>query len=130
MTPAPVSWNVASVFWNGRTVKTSPIVTSPASMEARRPPPFWMAIWMPWSATRVEHGVGHEVAHRAFHRAADGAVALDEVGRLAHGLAHGLLDGAEQFGHAGGDALVRRHGGVEQHRVAVGVEHVALSRRR
>ena len=44
---APVSSNVASVFWKGSTVSTSPIVTSPASMEARRPPPFWMATSMP-----------------------------------------------------------------------------------
>jgi hypothetical protein len=70
MTPAPVSWKVASVFWNGRTVKTSPIVTSPDSMEARRPPPFWIAIWMPWSATRVSMAsatrlpIGHSIARQ------------------------------------------------------------------
>ena len=49
---APLRRNVASVFWNGSTVSTSPIVISPSSMEARRPPPFWMAMSMPWSRTR------------------------------------------------------------------------------
>jgi hypothetical protein len=49
---APFNWKVASVFWNGRTASTSPIVISPASIEARSPPPFWMATWTPWSFTR------------------------------------------------------------------------------
>ena len=44
MISAPVSSNVASVFWNGSTVSTSPIVTGPASMDARKPPPLAMAM--------------------------------------------------------------------------------------
>ena len=43
----PVTSKVESVFWNGSTVSTSPIVTSPASMEALMPPPFWMATCTP-----------------------------------------------------------------------------------
>ena len=49
---APEIRKVESVFWNGRTVRTSPIVTSPASIEARIPPEFAIAISTPWSFTR------------------------------------------------------------------------------
>ncbi len=48
----PVSWKVASVFWKGSTVSTSPMVTTPWSIEARRPPPFWKTIDTPWPFTR------------------------------------------------------------------------------
>jgi hypothetical protein len=47
MTSAPETCTVASVLLNGRTVSTSPIVISPASIEARTPPPFWKAMVAP-----------------------------------------------------------------------------------
>ena len=50
--PAPVMLKVESVFWNGRTASTSPMVTVPPGIEARRPPPFVIAIVTPWPLTR------------------------------------------------------------------------------
>ena len=50
--PAPVMLKVESVFWNGSTASTSPMVTVPPPIEARRPPPFCSAIVTPWSLTR------------------------------------------------------------------------------
>ena len=50
--PEPVMLKVESVFWNGSTASTSPLVTVPPAIEARRPPPFCSAIVTPWPATR------------------------------------------------------------------------------
>ena len=50
--PAPVMLKVDSVFWNGSTDSTSPIVTMPAPIEARRPPPFCSAMVTPCPFTR------------------------------------------------------------------------------
>ena len=43
---------VESVFWNGSTASTSPMVTVPPPIEARRPPPFCSAMVTPWPLTR------------------------------------------------------------------------------
>ena len=41
--PEPGMLKVERVFWNGSTASTSPMVTVPAPIEARRPPPFCQA---------------------------------------------------------------------------------------
>ncbi len=70
------------MFWNGSTVSTSPMRDDRrASIEARRPPPFWMTMVHALALDAVEDGVGDEVAHLAFLGAAALAAAVDRRAR-------------------------------------------------
>ena len=77
------------------------------------------------AAHPVKHRIGDKIAHGAFHYAADRAVAFDEGAGRAHHLGHGGLDRAGQFGNTRGNRRIRRDRGVQQHCVALGIDHRA-----
>ena len=113
------------MFWNGRTVKTSPIVTSPASIEARRPPPLAMAIWMPWSATRSSIAsatrlpIEHSIARQTLRSPSTTSVVSPTTSTIISSI------GPASSATRRSDGLVRRHARVEKHGVALGIEHLA-----
>ena len=127
MTPAarPAGrWPACS--WNGSTVKTSPIVISPASMEARRPPTvgdgdldalIGHAVEPSRRPTRLP--IEHSMARQTDRSPSMNSVASPTTSAMASSI------GPPSSATRAGDALVRGDGGVEQHRVAVGIDHFA-----
>ena len=105
---------VESVFWNGSTASTSPMVTVPAPIEARRPPPFVRPMVTPWSLTRstmasaTRSPIGHSCG------AAGLAAAVDAGGDLGDDAGLELLDRAGELLDAGERVRVGGDAGVEE----------------